>query len=235
VGLTNRWSIRGEALTMHAEFAPDPKFQTQRHDAARTGLGRLAALGVGAAMTLAAVVGIAVLYSGQFRDVDWQILGTVGAVALFNLTALEGAYVARREDDIAAPIGGLAMVVSAIALAIVLYVIWGPTDLEGDSDTVFRVAYGAVAWSVCLGHVSLLLGRRRATDTTGVRAFLAAAIGFTAGVATMLTVVLVSPDADPGEGFWKTLAATAILAVLVSVLLPIGRMVQRTAQNGQPR
>ena len=85
---------------------------------------------------------------------------TVGAVALFNLTALEGAYLVRREDDVAAPIGGLTMVVSMIALAIVLYVIWGPTDFEGVNDTVFRAAYAGLAWSVCLGHVSLLMGRR---------------------------------------------------------------------------
>jgi hypothetical protein len=218
---------------MHADVAPDPKFRTQHDDTGRSGLGRLAALGVGAALTLAAVVGIVALYSGQFSDIDWQILGTVGAVALFNLTALEGAYALRRDGDVAAPIGGLTMIVSAIALAIVLYVIWGPTDFEGDNDTVFRFAYGGLAWSICLGHVSLLMGRRRATDGNGVKAFLAAAIGLSTGVATMLTVVLASPVADPGEGFWKTLAATAILAVLATILLPIGRIVQRQINGGE--
>jgi hypothetical protein len=218
---------------MHAEIAPDRKFQSE--ESGGSSLGRLAALGVGAALTLAAVVGIVALYSGQFSDIDWQILGTVGALALFNLTALEGAYALRRDEDVAAPIGGLTMIVSTVALALVLYMIWGPTDFEGDNDLIFRFAYGGMAWSVCLGHVSLLLGRRRATDGTGVKAFLAAAIGLTTGVAMMLTIILATPDTDPGEGFWKTLAATAILAVLATVLLPIGRMVQRTAQNGQPR
>jgi predicted membrane protein len=218
---------------MHAEAAPDPNFRTRRWDSARSGLGRLAALGVGTALTLAAVVGIVALYSGDFTDLDGQVLMTVGAVALFNLTALEGAYALRRDGDVAVPIGGLTMVVSAVALAIVLYVIWGPTDFEGDSDTVFRLAYGGMAWAVCLGHVSLLMGRRRTTDGGGVKALLAASVGLTAGVATMVTVVLVTPDSDPGEGFWRTLAATAILAVLTTVLLPIGRMVQRQMNGGE--
>jgi hypothetical protein len=218
---------------MHAEFAPDPKFHPRQRDPARSSLGRLAALGVGAALTLAAVVGIVALYAGDFSDLDWQVLMTVGAVALFNLTALEGAYALRRDGDLAVPIGGLTMVVSAIALAIVLYVIWGPTDFEGDSDTIFRLAYGGLAWSIALGHISLLMGRRRSADGGGVKALLAGAVGLTAGLATMLTVVLVTPDTDPGEGFWRSLAATAILAVLASILLPIGRGLQRQTNGGE--
>jgi hypothetical protein len=172
------------------------------------------------------------LMNDSFREADWQLVLTVGAVALFTLTACGGRFAARRED-IAAPIGGLAVIVSAISLVGVLFVLWGGVDFEGGDDSVFVLAYGGIVWSVCLGHVSWLLGGRRATDGRGVNALLAAAVGLTVGLAAMFTVLFVTPDANFNAGYGEALSSTALFAVVATIALFVGRAAERQIASGE--
>jgi hypothetical protein len=180
-----------------------------------------------AALTIAATVGIVAIVSGNFDDTDWRILGSVGAVALFSLTAMEGAALLRR-DDPAAPLGGLGIIVSLLTLALSVGLIWQTGyDEDGTLDDWYRALSVGVTWSIALGHVSLLLSRRRESDGGVVTALVATAIGFVVGIATMLSIAMLRFDLDVSEGFWRALAVMAILAVLATILLPVTRRIQR--------
>jgi peptidoglycan/LPS O-acetylase OafA/YrhL len=192
----------------------------------RSYAARLGAFALVALLTLGAVVGIFAVYSGNFSDLDWQILLTIGGVALFTLTALEGAYVMQRRDDPLAAVGGLAMTVSAVTLALTLYVIWGPFDLDQDSQTMWQATLMGIAWSISLGHVSLMLGRQRESDGVAVKGLIATAAGFAIGVAAMLTLALIDIEDGPSELFWQTLSAMAIVVGVASLLTPVVRRLQ---------
>jgi peptidoglycan/LPS O-acetylase OafA/YrhL len=187
---------------------------------------RVVGYGLVALVTLAAVVGIVAVASGDLSDFDCNVLLTLGALAFFNLTGLEGAYVVRR-DDAAAPLGGLTLIVSAVSLALALVAIWQPMDFEGGDDALWRAMLIGIAWSVALGHVSLLMGRRQAQDRVATKALVATAMGFTVGVASLLTFAIARSDVEPGESFWKMVAATAIVAVASTVLGPLVRRLGR--------
>jgi MFS family permease len=174
---------------------------------------RIVLSGVGGALTLTALVAIAILLFGRFGDTEGRILGTTLFLALFGLLALPAGILLdqKRRPALAAAVVALSVAGFGLATA----GIWnedGPVALTKLTGTV-------VAFAVATTQVAALAARRRAGDTTIVRSL------YVASTAIGLTLASVAAFALWAEVesqlFVRGLAAAVVLDVLLVALQPV--------------
>lgn len=197
-----------------------PTAADARRDA-RIGAARKGAIyGIIVSFSLAAVVGIIALLSGDFGETQGRIVLTTLLLGATSITALCHLAVADRAMRI---VGFVGLAASTVTLATGLVLIWRDWDSLGFEDwlKIFATA-GIIAVSFAHANLLLLLaGRRRAVIRIGLMITLA----MIAIVAIMLIVPIVSEGDIPGsaheEWYWRLFGVVGILDVLGTVVVPV--------------
>jgi len=172
-------------------------------------LRRIFWLGAAATLVAAALVALFAVFSGDFSDTDFRILGSLGALLLAGGALVSGLALVDRDDAL---LGRMAAVLAPVGLAFLLYAIWD--ILEGSGD---EWRYG---WTGVLLLVTLLVAvtARLMARSPGLRP-LAATSGVLSTIAAGVSLYAVWNDES--EGLTQILIALWILAVLVYLLVPV--------------
>jgi hypothetical protein len=174
-----------------------------------TSLRRIFLLGAAALASVAALVAIGAVVTGDFGDTEWKVFATLAATFVAGSTAIAGLAVLAR--GVVRPLGVL-----GVALAVGGYVLWTEQIWAQHDSTrywdvlliVLAVALATLAATTC----RLMLSAPKLIRTL----FPATAATAALGAATVIVMVL----RDNGDG-WQLFAVLLILTVLGEILAPI--------------
>lgn len=217
--------------------APSAQQPAQHPEAHRPpgvrGARRAAVVALVVSISLTAVVGIVVLLTGDFGEVQGRVLTTTLLVAGFSTVALCHLAVAGRPVRV---VGFVGLAVSAIALVIGLVLIWTPWDSwSGGSGELWRWfgVTGILALSLAHANLLLLLAGRRHPFVRTAMAITVAAIAL---VALVLILPILSDGAIPGDtgwdAYWRWFGVIAIVDALGTVVLPVVGLLIRDRPTG---
>ena len=190
-------------------------------DTTLTGVRRTAVVFVIVSLSIAALLGIVTLFTGEFGDVQAKILLTTLLVAAFAITALCHLAVVGRSLRI---VGYVGIAASALALVLGLILIW--VSWDNWSDVFSYVAQGLgvlsiVAASLAQANLLLLLAARRQRV---IRIGLYVTLGAIALLALLLSLTIITEGDIPGSDgdlYWRFIGVIAILDVLGTIVLPV--------------
>lgn len=196
---------------------------TTREHARQSAIGAArkgAIYGIIVSFSLAALVGIVALLSGDFGETQGKIVLTTLLLGASSITALCHLAIADRAMRI---VGFLGLAASAVALISGLVLIWRDWSSDETYDW-FKIFAVAGVLAVSFAHANLLLllaGRRRQV----IRIGLIVTLAMIAAVATMIILPIVSDGDIPGigaeEGYWRFFGVVGILDVLGTVVVPV--------------
>jgi hypothetical protein len=192
----------------------------QRRDA-RVGAARKGAIyGIIVSFSLAAIVGIIALLSGDFGEIQGKVILTTLLMGATSITALCHLAIADRAMRL---VGFVGLAASALALVTGLVMIWRSWN-DSSFDDWLKVFVVASILAVSFAHANLLLllaGRRRRIIRIGLMVTLV----MIAAVAIMIILPVVSEGEIPGsanEGwYWRLFGVVGILDVLGTVVVPV--------------
>lgn len=199
------------------------------------GTRRAAIVALVVSLSSTAIIGIAVLLTGSFGELQGRVLGTTLIIAGFSILALCHLAVVGRPVRV---VGFAGLAVSALALVLGLVVIWmpwhsWPDGLLGGFLRWFGVA-GILAGGLAHANLLLLLASRRQPV---IRAAMAITLVAIAIVALMSILPIVSDGSIPGSAwdtYWRWFGVVAIIDVLGTVALPIVALLSRDRPNAEP-
>lgn len=188
---------------------------------ARVGAARKGAIyGIIVSFSLAAVVGIIALLSGDFGETQGKIILTTLLMGATSITALCHLAIADRAMRL---VGFVGLAASTVALVTGLVLIWRDWNDSAFEDWL-KVFLTAGVLAVSFAHSNLLLllaGRRRAVIRIGLMVTLV----MIAAVAIMIILPVVSEGEIPGfeneEWYWRLFGVVGILDVLGTVVVPV--------------
>jgi hypothetical protein len=197
-----------------------PTAHDHRRDA-RVGAARKGAIyGIIVSFSLAAIVGIIALLSGDFGETQGRIILTTLLMGGTSITALCHLAIADRAMRI---VGFVGLAASTVTLVAGLVLIWRDWNDSAFEDWLQVFATAAVI-AVSFAHANLLLllaGRRRVIIRVGLMVTLV----MIAIVAIMIILPIVSEGEIPGfdnEGwYWRLFGVVGILDVLGTVVVPV--------------
>lgn len=188
------------------------------------GLRRAAIIGAIASLSIAAIVGIVMLLSGDFGDTQARIMGTTLIVGAFSILALADLTVAGRRTRW---VGWIGAAIAAVTGAIGILMVWGTLEDWNDAFKWFAVG---IVLSIALAQSCMLLlleQRRHGLFRIGLPLTLL----FIAVVSLMLLLPILTDGDIPGAGhedwYWRVFGVSLILAVLGSVVLPVAGLIMR--------
>jgi hypothetical protein len=174
-----------------------------------TSLRRIFLLGAAALASVAAVVAIAAVLSGEFGETEGKIFATLAATFVAGSTAIAG--IALLSRGVLRPLGVLGIVLATGGYVLWTEQIWAQHDSNRYWDVlliVLAAALATLAATACRLMTSSPELARTLFPATAGAATLAAALG--------ATMVL----RDDGDG-WQLFAVLLILTVLGEILTPI--------------
>ncbi len=176
--------------------------------------------GIIVSFSLAAIVGIIALLSGDFGETQGRIILTTLLMGATSITALCHLAIADRAMRI---VGFVGLAASSATLITGLVLIWRDWNAPGFDDW-FKVFATAGVLAVSFAHANLLLllaGRRRIVIRIGLMVTLV----MIAAVAIMIILPIVSEGEIPGyeneEWYWRLFGVVGILDVLGTVVVPV--------------
>lgn len=197
------------------------------------GLRRTAVIVIIVTVAISAILGIVILLTGGWSDVQGRILGTTFAIAVFAMTAL--CHLAQADRPLRA-VGFAGIAASVLALIPILVIIWADWEFIGsDGYSFLWRAFGALAvlaGSLAQVNLLLLLARRRQRP---VRVVLVIALVFIGILAVMLWLPILTEGRIPGddsEWYWRLFGVVAIIDVLCTIVLPVLGLVLKDAKAG---
>lgn len=219
-------------MTASASPAPAPTASAPpRADrrASTIGAARKGAIyGIIVSFSLAALVGIIALLSGEFGETQGKIILTTLLLGATSITALCHLAIADRAMRV---VGFVGLGASTVALGTGLVLIWRDW-FDSSSEDWFRVFAIASIAAVSLAHANLLLllaGRRRRL----IRIGLLVTLVMIAAVAIMPSLVIATNGDFPGpeneEWYWRLFGVVGILDVLGTVVVPVMAIFVRDA------
>jgi len=183
------------------------------------GFRRAAVITIIVSLSLTALLGIIVLFTGEFGEVQGRILLTALLVAGFSIAALCDLALAGRTLRVAALFG---VAVALVALVLGVVVIWHDWS-DGGFGEILRAFAIAGIWAVSLAQANLLLllaHRRR----SAVRVGLFATIGFIVLVAVLVSLPILTNGEIPGDAapdYWRGFGVAVILDALGTIVVPV--------------
>lgn len=199
-------------------------------DEALSGLRRTAVVFVIVSLSLAALLGIVTLFTGEFGEVQAKVMLTTLLVAGFSITALCHLAVVGRAPRL---VGFVGVGVSGVALLLGLVLLWRTWETWNDVWEATLKAFVILAiLAVSLAQANLLLllaGRRHRAVRIGLIITL---------VCIALIVALVSPPiltngdipGENGDTYWRFVGVVAILDALGTIVVPVlGRVFREGA------
>lgn len=174
---------------------------------------RVLILAVVGSLSVSALFAIGILLLGSFGQTEGRILGTTGLIAGYGLLALPAGILIDQ-----ARLKSLAVTVLVLAAAgflLALAAVW----TSGAQVELGKTVATVTAFGVASTQASALASRRRQRDPVTVRWLFAASI-----VLALLVAALISAGAwatIDRQGYYRVVAALAVLDVLLVVLQPI--------------
>ncbi|UTT61954.1 hypothetical protein [Microcella humidisoli] len=191
-----------------------------RRDSAIGAARKGAIYGIIVSFSLAAIVGIIALLSGDFGETQGRIILMTLLLGATSITALCHLAIADRAMRI---VGFVGLAASAITLITGLVLIWRDWNSPG-FDEWFKAFATAGILAVSFAHANLLLllaGRRRAVIRYGLMLTLV----MIAAVAIMFILPILSNGDIPGPGneewYTRLFGVVGILDVLGTVVVPV--------------
>lgn len=197
------------------------------------GVRRATVIVIIVAVSISAILGIVLLLTGGWGDLQGRVLATTFAIAVFAITAL--CHLAQADRPLRL-VGFAGIAASVLALIPTLVIIWA------DSSTLSSEAYdwlwkafavlAILAGSLAQANLLLLLARRKQPV---VRVVLAVALLFIAIVAIMVWVPILTDGrvpGDDGDWYWRLFGVAAIIDVLCTIVLPVLGLVLKDARAG---
>jgi len=183
-------------------------------------------------VVISAILGIVMLLTGSWGDVQGRILGTTFAIAVFAITAL--CHLAQVDRPLRT-MGFTGIAASVLALIPVLIIIWDTGGYSSDTYAWLLKSFGfftVLAASLAQANLLLLLARRR---QRAVRIVLIVALVFIAVVAIMIWLPILTEGRIPGDGgdwYWRLFGVAAIVDVLCTIVLPVLGLVLKESRSG---
>jgi len=197
------------------------------------GLRRAAVIVVIAGVAISAVLGIVILLTGGWSDVQGRILGTTFAIAVFATTAL--CHLAQADRPLRA-VGFAGIAASVLALIPILIVIWADVwSVGGEAYLWLMRAFGVLAvlaGSLAQANLLLLLAARRQRP---VRIVLAITLVVIAILAVMIWLPILTDGRIPGDSgdvYWRAFGVVAIVDALGTIVLPVLGLVLKDVRAG---
>lgn len=191
-----------------------------RRDGAVGAARKGAIYGIIVSFSLAAIVGIIALLSGDFGETQGRIVLTTLLLGATSITALCHLAIADRAMRI---VGFVGLAASSVTLITGLVLVWRDWDSPGLEDWLKPFATAGIL-AVSFAHANLLLllaGRRRLVIRIGLMVTL---VMITA-VAIMIILPILSEGDIPGvaneEWYWRLFGVFGILDVLGTVVVPV--------------
>ncbi|MDH6181242.1 hypothetical protein M2152_001424 [Microbacteriaceae bacterium SG_E_30_P1] len=192
-----------------------------------TGVRRAAVVFVIVSLSIAALLGIVTLFTGEFGEIQAKVLLTTLLTAGFAITSLCHLAVVGRALRL---VGFVGIAASFGALILGLVLIWASWDNWSDGwDTTLKafLVLSIVAASLAQANLLLLLASRQQTV---IRVGLIITLVAVALVALLVTLTIVSDGEIPGRDgdlYWRVVGVVAILDVLGTIVLPVlGRVLR---------
>jgi hypothetical protein len=171
-----------------------------------------------------AALAIGVLILGDFGDTEGRVLATTLAISIVGLLGLPAAVLL--EQGRASVLAGATIALAAAAFVTFEYVLWLADDAEGGWKLVGTLVTATAAST----QISALTTRTRAGDRQSVRAVYVSAIGLVLLVGA-LVINAIWNEVESG-GYYRALAALAVLNVFLLVLQPLLRRLDSEARGG---
>lgn len=189
------------------------------------GVRRASVIVVIVAVSLSAILGIVLLLTGGWGDLQGRVLGTTVVIAVFAVTAL--CHLAQVDRPLRV-VGFLGIAASIAALVPILWIIWGDWTVWGVITSAgyewlwksFAVL-GILAGSLAQANLLLLLASRR---QPAVRVVLVVTLVAIAVVAILIWLPILTDGDVPGDwadGYWRLFGVIAIVDVLGTIVLPV--------------
>jgi hypothetical protein len=185
----------------------------------RQQIRRFAARSLAGGLSLAALVAIVALLTGDLNDTDGKVILTSIGFALCSATGASGAAARLRGLDL---LGGVTLVASVAAFVLLVAGLW-----SGDwgSEGIWR-SFGCVGVVGLAGsHACVMLGARRRDDSDAVRHITTVALWLGA-IDAFGAILPISGLGDTNEVWGRIFGASLVLLVLASVLPSILRRAQ---------
>jgi len=176
----------------------------------RQRLARVFWIGAAASLIVAALIALAAVLRGDFSDTDGRILGTLAALLLAGGTLISGLVLVDRDNAL---LGRVAVVLSPLGFAFLVYAIWDFV-FDGGGD---EWRWG---WAGALTLIaSLIAVTARLLAESSSFAPLAMVTGVLGGAAAALSIYAIwNHESDP---IGKTLAVLWILTCVCYFLIPV--------------
>jgi hypothetical protein len=169
-------------------------------------------IGAAAILVVAALIGLVALVAGDVDETDGEILFVLGSLFLTGSTTIAAAALRERGER---PLF-TAVTIATAPVTLGLLIAFAVSGFDVDAEFGKAIGSGALLVAGQLVIVTCWLLVRR----TPVRPVAVAAEGLV-WLATVLSLVFVWIDDDPGAAGWKLLAASWILAALGWFLVPV--------------
>jgi len=206
----------------------------QQSHSALKGVRRTAVIVIIVAVAVSAILGIVILLTGGWGDVQGRVLATTFAIAVFAVTAL--CHLVQVDRPLRA-VGFAGIAASVLGLIPILIIIWGDVwAFDNDAYAWLMKAFAlfaVLAGSLAQANLLLLLARRR---QPAVRVVLVLALVMIAALAFMILLPILSdgriPGWEDGDWYWRLFGVVAILDALCTIVLPVLGLVLKDARAG---
>ncbi len=165
-------------------------------------------------LSASALLAIGILLFGQFGETEGRVLGTTALIAGYGLLALPAGLLLEGSRRLPLAVTTLALAVTGLALA--LAAVWSTDSADALGKSVATVT----AFAVAATQTSALAARRRTHDRQVVGRLFRVSVTVAIVLAGLVTVAAWAEDIG-WEGYYRILAALAVLDVLVVVLQPV--------------
>lgn len=166
-----------------------------------------------AAFSVAALLGIVALLTGEFGETQGKVLMTTVVVGLESLAILCYLTPTRSPWTLLGVVGFL---VSLVTFSLALLLVWGPTD-ESPADWLLKTLTISLTVAARIAQLCLLIGLTGGRSRS--RTYLLAATCVAAAVVAAMIVWAILENQDDVEWFWRIFGVVAILDALGSVVL----------------
>jgi hypothetical protein len=172
-----------------------------------------------AGLCVAAAAAIAALLTGDFSDTHWRIVGTSLGFSVFTALATVGDVLRRGTRDWRAAVGGATAGCSAAAFALLLAACW----IDSDAEALWRAWGSAAVLALCGSLWSLVLRRRRHSDTSALTTLVVVSLATSALVTLVAVLAITGAVQDDEDDLARGAAILLVVMLLTTVLPPILR------------
>lgn len=176
-------------------------------------------------LCLTGAIAVGTLLFAEFDDRAGRILTTTALLGLASLLVIPAG--ALLDQGRAHPLAWALIAVVVAGFGFAEYAVWS----DADPDWVWKLPLTLGAFAVAGAQAAASTSRLRPGDGRPLRALYWAAIGL--GVAfAVLVAVAAWEEIEDASGYYRALGATAVAAVLASLLQPLLRRAGRRMERG---